>query len=449
MKKIFKEKYLILIIIAVSILVRFLYLKIPLVINPADGAGYVKMANLALIGYWDYFLDDFTYRTPIYPFFIAFIKIIFLDYWDYALAWVQHFMGITMAVLVYFIGKRIFSKTVGFWAGLITGISSYQLYWEHNSMSDFFFSFFVILSFYFFLKALMEDKIKDYVLFGIFFGLNILVRPFFQLFFIAFPFLIYLFVKNFKITMRRFLLVMIPIIIIVFPWIFQHWQRHNYIGILPYLGPNLIQKVQDYIDLDSPLHTEAKKIYYQRMKEMDFDGVGVSGWVEVQRELGLSQVEANKVLEQIGFEAIRRNPSRYVKEAFGEMTILFTRHSTTNFYADPDLDDDFREEYLADLNSKRPLTVFHRRMSLNLTLKIIYFLIPAFLGMLIAVLKKNIKAVLFIVIFFYLLFFISAFEVTTRYRIPLDPFIFLFSSYMIVFTFRKLYKLFLFYSNKK
>lgn len=45
MKKFYTEGNIILTIIIVSVLARFLYLPIPLIINVADGAGYVQMAD--------------------------------------------------------------------------------------------------------------------------------------------------------------------------------------------------------------------------------------------------------------------------------------------------------------------------------------------------------------------------------------------------------------------
>jgi len=135
------ERKLVFIIVLVSVLVRLLYLSIPFVINVADGAGYVAMADLALKGNWQSFLDDYTYRTPIYPFFIAFSKVIFGKGFVIGLPLMQHLLGTVMAVLVFLIGKKVFNKWVGFFAAILTGLNAYQIYWEHNSMSDFFFSF--------------------------------------------------------------------------------------------------------------------------------------------------------------------------------------------------------------------------------------------------------------------------------------------------------------------
>lgn len=451
MKRFFTEKKIILIIIIAAILVRLLYLPVPFIINAADGAGYVQMGDSALKGDWILFFDGFIYRTPVYSLFIAFIKIIFGKFWIYGLAWIQHLLGVVMAVLVYFIGKKVFSKTVGFWAGLLTGINAHQVYWEHNSMSDFFFAFMIVLSFYFFLNALLYDKKRDYILFGIFFGLNLLTRPLFQAFFVIFPFLIYLFIKNknFKQVLKRFAFIIIFTIIVISPWFFQHWYRHRYIGFTPFLGVQLMVRAQNYMDFESPLRIKEKKVYLQTMIDlgkctpmMMKDGtcgqVSVGGWSDLQRKLNYTPVEADKALIEISLEAIRKNPIRYLRETIIQIQTFLTKHSRVNFYGDLDLDSAFREKYSNNFSKGDVLTYFHQRLNWFLTPKISYFVILAFLGMLVAIIKKNNKSFLFILVFLYILLMTCAIEEggVTRYRLPADPFIFLFSSYALVFISR-------------
>lgn len=451
MKNLFTERKTVLVIIIASVLVRALFLPIPFIINVADGAGYVAMADEALRGHWASFFDDYIYRTPIYPFFIAFTKIIFGKNFTYGLPWIQHLLGIFMAILVYFIGKKVFDKAVGFLAGLLTGMNAYQVYWEHNSMSDFFFAFMTVLSFYFFLKALTEDKRRDYILFGIFFGLNLLTRPLFQMFFVVFPVLIYIFNQNLKSTIRRFALIMIPIIIIVSPWFFQNWYRHGYLGFTPFSGVQLMVRAQNYMNLESPLRAKEKKVYLQTMMDLGkctqktinngtCGQVAVGGWADLQRKLGYSSTEANQALMEISLEAIKKNPTRYLKETVDQMQIFLTKNSRVNFWGDGDLDSAFREKYASSFGRGDFFTVAHQTINWRLTPNIGYFFVPTFLGMIIALIKRNIKSFLFILIFLYILLITAAIEEggITRYRLPLNPLIFLFATYGLVFTLREI-----------
>lgn len=444
MKKIFNGKLPtleapILIVAAVSILVRLLFLPIPLIINVADGAGYVEMADLALKGDWSSFFDGFTYRTPLYPFFIAFIKIVFGNYWKYGLAGTQHLLGAVLAVLVYLIGKKVFDKTVGFWAGILTGIEAYRIYWEHNSMSDFFFSFMTVFAFFFFLKALLGDKKRDYIVFGALFGLNLLTRPIFQLFFVAFPVLICLFTKKIKVTLNRFALIMIPAALVISPWLFQHWQRHHYLGLTPFAGVNLMVRTQGYMDMASPLRAKEKAIYRQTMERMGPGQVAVAGWRDIQKELGYSQAEANQALMEIGLEALKKSPRRYLEGTIEEIRVFFTKHSRVNFYGDSDLDPTFLQNYALRYKSGDPAAVLHQKINWKLTFNPLYFILLGILGVGLAIFERNKEAFLLILILLYIIFLTVAIGEAgvTRYRIPADPFLFLFASYASVFFLRK------------
>jgi len=451
MKQILTDRNAILIIIVVAVLVRLLYLPIPFIINVADGAGYVAMADEALRGRWTAFFDDYTYRTPLYPFLIAFSKIVFGNFWRGGLAWLQHLFGVIMAVLIYLIAKKVFSKGVGFLAGLLAAANAYQVYWEHNSMSDFFFTFMTVLSFYFLFLALTKQRKKDYFIFGILFGLNLLVRPLFQAFPIILPFLIYLFtpLKNFrariKNTMKRFAYIMIPVLLIIAPWFYQHWHRHRYFGFTPFLGVQLMVRTQNYMGFKSPLRVKEKKIYLQTMVEVGkctpatiLNGtcgqVAVAGWSDLQRKLGYSAVEANQALTEIALEAIKKNPGRYLRETAQEIRILLTRRAKINFYGDPDLEPHFREQYLLRLNFRDQKTILHQKINWKLTFDPAWITTLAFWGMFLALVKKNLKSLPFTLITLYIILVIGAVEhgSGTRYRIPIDPFMFIFAVYFLI-----------------
>lgn len=448
----FDEKTLIFVIVITALLIRLLYLPVPFIINEADAQEYLKMANVALAGNWQSFLDDFSHRTPLYPLFVASSKIIFGQFWHGGLAWLQHFLAVIMSVLIFLIGKKVFNKETGFLAGILTATNTYQVYWEHNLMTDFFFTFLTVLVFYFFLKALVEKRKADCLIFGILFGLNLLTRPLFQAFFVVFPILLYLF--NFssqsfafrlKATLKKFGYIMLPALLIISPWLLQHWYRHHYFGLTPSLGPNLMVRAQNYMDLESPLRAEEKRIYLQTMIELvkcdevmikngTCPQVGVAGWQNLQKKLGYSQTEANQVLSEIGFEAIRKNPGRYLKETGKEIKIFLTKHSRVNFFGDLDLDPQFREAYLLRLKAKDRLTTWHQEITWWLTFDPAWIATLAFWGMLLALGKKNLKALPFALVALYIIFLTCAIEEgeSTRYRIPADPFMFLFAAYILV-----------------
>lgn len=440
----FTEKKMIGIIVVISVLARLFYLKIPFIINVADGAGYVAMADEALRGHWASFFDDYIYRTPIYSLFIALNKIFFGNNFVYSVPLLQHLFGIIMAVLVFLIGKKVFDKRVSFLAALLTGVSAYSIYWEHNSMSDFFFAFMTVVTFFMFLQGLLYDKRKDYILFGILFGLNLLTRPLFQFFIITFPIIIYFFNNKPKEILKRVLFIFIPIMTIITPWFYQNWVRHHYFGFTPFLGVQLMVRAQNYMNLESPLRAKEKQVYLQTMFELGKctpvtikDGtcgqVAVGGWADLQRKLKYSPTEANSALAEIAKEAIMGNFPRYLRETVFQMKNYLKIHRAESFLWDNDLDAGFREQYALKLSRGDFWTIWHQRLTWGTSIKIWNFVIPAIIGMILAVLKKNKKSFLFILVAIYIFSVTCAIEegAVTRYRIPLDPYIFLFASYTI------------------
>lgn len=450
------DRKIIFIIIFLSVLVRLLYLSVPFVINVADGAGYVSMADLALEGNWQSFFDDFTYRTPLYPFFIALTKIIFGKGFVWGLPLIQHLLGVIQAVLLFLIGKKVFNKWVGALAGLLTGISAYPIYWEHNSMSDFFFGFVTVLSTYLLLRALTENKKNLYFIFGTAYGINLLVRPVLQLFFVVFPLLIYLFDRDIKSVARKFVWVMIPTLVIIAPWFYQNQTRHHYFGFTPFLGVQLMVRTQNYMDMESTLRPKEKQIYRQAMFEVAQcteqtikDGTcgqsAVAGWADLQRKLKYSPTQANQALQEIALEAVKKNFNRYFRETFLQTKILFTNNNTPRFeqafFANIDYEKSFREQYLQKIREGDFWAKFRQQWLWNLTWKMPIFLILAFIGMLSAILRKNFRSLIFSLVLIYLLMITSAVEegVVTRYRIPMDPYIFLFAVYGL-FSFSNIIK---------
>jgi len=430
----FTERNLILVIIFLSVVARLFYLKVPFIINVADGAGYVSMADLALEGNWQSFLDDFTYRTPLYPLFIAFTKILFGKAFVIGLPLIQHVLGIIEAVLIFQIGKKVFNKWIGFAAGVLTGISAYPIYWEHNSMSDFFFSFMTVLTMYLFLRALSENMTRDYLWVGVIYGFNLLTRPLLQYFFITFPFLIFLFRKNIKETLRKFLLIMIPALLIISPWFYQNLTRHRYFGFTPFLGVQLIVRGQKFIDFNSPLRAKEKAVYKQTMVDSGHNGqVAVAGWANLQTKLKYTPTQANQALQEIAMEAIKNNFSQYLKETVDQAVVLISNNSAEYFFADIDLDPKFRQQYYQKIINNDYWTIQHQKWTLKLTIKMAIFFIFAVFGMLMAVFKKNFKSFLFALVTIYMLLVMAAIEegTVTRYRIPLDPYIFIFTAYAV------------------
>ncbi|MCL5090690.1 MAG: glycosyltransferase family 39 protein [Patescibacteria group bacterium] len=441
----FSEEKMMIIIIIFSILARLLYLNVPFIINIADASGYVEMADAVWNGLPKVFFDDYIYRTPVYPLFIFLTKVFFgKTSFAWGLSLVQHLLGVIMAVLIFKIGQKVFNKWVGFFAGIVTGFNAFQVYYEHNAMSDFFFTFLTVFAFYIFLKALLENKKKFFLFFGILYGLNLLTRPLLQAFFLVFPFIIYLFNQNVKTTLKSCSYILIPALILITPWFLQNIIRHHYFGFVPFTGVQLMVRTQNYMEMQSRVRIEEKKVYRRAMKEVngctdevidqgECGQAAVGGWARLQKYLGYNAIEANKALEEIAFEAIMKNKGRYLKETVNQTGYFLSQNSREYLAGDPDIDLKFREDYYKKLIAGNGWAIFQQKMIWQLTPKILYFSFGGGLGIILALLKKNKKAVVFILLVVYMVVLTMAIEEWTvlRYRLPLEPFLFLFTGVAI------------------
>ena len=91
--------------------------------------------------------------------------------------------------VVYFLGRRLYSKSVGLLASLLTALSVLHIQLSHFYAVDTFLSLFVLTSVYFMSRIMDRGRRKDYILAGIFLGLalasKISILPIFFTFFIA------------------------------------------------------------------------------------------------------------------------------------------------------------------------------------------------------------------------------------------------------------------------
>lgn len=138
---------------------------------------------------------------------------------------------------------------------------------------------------------------------------------------------------------------MIPAVLIILPWFYQNWIRHQYLGFTPFLGVQLIVRGQKFIDFNSPLRAKEKAVYKQTMIDSGHTGqVAVAGWANLQTKLKYTPAQANQALQEIAIEAIKKNFPRYLKETKDQAVVLLTSNSAELFFVDLDLDPAFREQ---------------------------------------------------------------------------------------------------------
>jgi tetratricopeptide (TPR) repeat protein len=137
------------------------------------------------------------FRAPFYAYFLAAVYKIFGH--SYIIPRViQHLIGSLSCVLVYFLAKRLFGRTVAIVAGFIVATYGMLLYFEGELLLDSFLVFFDLLLILLLLKAKDNPRFSKWFICGLILGLSAITRPNI-LFFIPFIWLwIYLVFKSKK-----------------------------------------------------------------------------------------------------------------------------------------------------------------------------------------------------------------------------------------------------------
>ncbi|MEO0102589.1 MAG: glycosyltransferase family 39 protein, partial [candidate division WOR-3 bacterium] len=126
-----------------------------------------QMAISILKGGW--LAETSFFRAPLYPYFLALIyKIFGINLFIPRI--IQILIGSGSCLLVYLIGKKIFSQKVGTIAGLAASLYPLLIYFDGELLLTNLLIFLILFGFFLFLK----EKI---FLSGLFFGLTAITRP--------------------------------------------------------------------------------------------------------------------------------------------------------------------------------------------------------------------------------------------------------------------------------
>jgi len=168
--------------------------------------------------------EKFFDRMPLYPLFLAFIYKIFGINWLIVKLF-QAFLSSFISIIIFFIGKEVFSKKVGKISALYSTIY-FNLIWYTNFLyTEIIFTLFLSLSVYLVYRGVKENFNSKYLIFaGIFISLATLTRPLTIVMpiFVFLFFLIY-FECKIWIAIKKFLYVLIPFVILYAPWVIRNY----------------------------------------------------------------------------------------------------------------------------------------------------------------------------------------------------------------------------------
>jgi 4-amino-4-deoxy-L-arabinose transferase-like glycosyltransferase len=193
-----------------------------------DSEGYLNLAkNLVLHGVFSqesaspYAPDLF--RTPIYPIFIIPFYFLFKSVAMVILA--QNIISALTAVLVYKMGKIIFSEKVGLAAGIFFAVEPHIAYWSNELLSETLFVFLFVTSLFLFIKFTLNYRWSVLSISAVVLGLATLTRPISVLTPIIFSLFLFIFLRK-TVPFKKILMMAIIFLIISFsvltPWLLRN-----------------------------------------------------------------------------------------------------------------------------------------------------------------------------------------------------------------------------------
>jgi len=224
-----KEWLLILLLFLTSITIRFFYIwkwgdrLNELVISDFRTYNYLAM-NLLKNGFYGT-NAPWSFRPPLYPFFLSGIYSIFGP--NFFLGrFVQSLIASFSIVFLYYITKEIFDKKVAFIAGLFSSFNFTLIIHTGLFGSEILYIFLSLIFFMYFIRAVKYKKVAYFVVSGIFLGLSALCRPTI-LAFIPFIFCGLLITERTK-NLWFFSLIMVFVsFLVIFPWTVRNYLVHK------------------------------------------------------------------------------------------------------------------------------------------------------------------------------------------------------------------------------
>ena len=366
------------------------------------------------------------FRAPFYAYFLAIVYKIFGH--DYIIPkLIQHLIGSFSCVLVYLLAKRLFNRKVAIVAGLIAATYGMFFYFEDELLLDSFLVFFDLLLILFLLRAKNNPKLLGWLVCGIILGTSAITRPNI-LFFIPFVWLwIFLaFIKNGStsfdfaqdkpLTIKRKLkevlifcvMFFIGSALVIFPLTLRNYLvEKDLVLIASQGGINFLIGNNENSDGMSAI------FYKQDWQYHDFEHIA-----EKETGKSLKPSEVSRFYYKKGIDFLLSNPKKAFKLWVKKLYIFWNKFEVSNNQ---------------DIYFSRRYSSLIRILPLGF-----WFIGPlGLVGMILSIRKRKNTLLPILFVFSYMLTVVMFF-VTARFRLPVIPFLIIFSSFALAWLWEKL-----------
>ena len=259
------QKYrLPLILVIITILFRILFL-IPVLQNEErayqnDTGSYTLIASNLVAGNGYSHCTTPPYvkslvRTPVYPFFLALIMLIF-GYGVSAILIIQIIIEVISCILIFVVGSRLFNKKAGFLSALFFALSLVNAAYSVQILSETVFTLTLCCLLYL-IAFRAADRLGNFVVLGIVWSLMVLCRPMGLYSFLIIVLLIFLNEKNIWLRLKKIMLFSIPAVLIISLWMYRNYSISGYYTISEIVSYNIYASFS--VSLEASLTNESEE----------------------------------------------------------------------------------------------------------------------------------------------------------------------------------------------
>ncbi|MCX7921081.1 MAG: glycosyltransferase family 39 protein [Clostridia bacterium] len=335
-----------------------------------------------------------TYHAPGYPFFIAAVYSVFgYSYFNVYIA--QSILGTLSTLLIYLIAANVFDKRIGKISALVS-----LLYWPLTLysgilLSETLFLFLLLAGVYTFIKGISSHKTLYFLLCGGLLALSALVRSINLMALIIIP-AVYLFIgyRNYKAVLKN-----IAAFALVFCITMSPWPIRNYAMFGKFIPVDSLGGLNLYIGNNG----RSNGYFVNVSKDPLFN---IDKYINNENRLEKAAIR-DEILKKAAVSYIVTHPERFVKLTLKRAALFVI--------------DDFRgvDWILVTYMAQNRLFQHIPWQPLIYYSNIAFFILAVF-GLL--NFMRNKKAIVFIVLILYYFATTSVFYISSRYRLPIMPF---------------------------
>ena len=381
-------------IFGISLIIRLLYVILMPTVVVGDAAAYDGLA-IGLIEGKGYGGGTSSYWPPGQPFFLAAIYTVF-GYNPQIACIFQAFISSLTCIVIYYIGKTVLNKKMGLISVFIAALYPTFIIYSGQLLTETLFIFLLPLSILYLLKVHEEPSAKNLIIAGVSFGLATLVRPIIVGFI---PFILIwmlLSSKERKRNLMKFIAIFLIAMVVVSPWTIRNYNVHHEFVLVSTNGG-----VNFWIG-NNPEATG---------RTCDIDWGKINPCVNMTNE-----VQCDKLCYKKGFEFIKEKTSKFL--VFGAKKFAYFWGFILPFFTC------YLYGYFIN-----PIPKWLFMLLAPLTVLPYAIVLPLAIFGIIFYQKWDKKASLLLLLIFYYVLIHSIIVSSTRFHLPLIPFLIVFASY--------------------